>query len=64
MITVEQKPNSNRITIEVDVNKFERLAANLGLFSKEFLSSLNQSERETKQGKLTRLRNLKDLRRA
>ena len=63
-IIVEQKSNSNRIKIEIDATKFERLAANLGLFSKSFLSSLDKSEKEAKQGKLTRLSSFKDLRNA
>lgn len=52
-----------KILIEIDAAQFERLAANLGLFNREFLQSLDRAEREVTQGRAKKLRNLKDLRR-
>lgn len=52
-----------KIRIEIDAAQFERLAANLGLFSREFLQSLDRAEREVTQGRVKKLRSLKDLRR-
>ena len=62
-ITVERKPKSKRIIVEIDAAKLERLAASLGLFSPAFLDSISRSEEEIALGKTKRLRSLRDLRR-
>jgi hypothetical protein len=62
-ITVERKPKSKRIIVEIDADKLERLAASLGLFSSSFLDSMARSEKEIALGKTKRLRNLRELRR-
>ena len=62
-ITVERKPKSKRIIVEIDADKLERLAASLGLFSSSFLDSMSRSEKEIALGKTKRLRNLRELRR-
>jgi hypothetical protein len=62
-ITVERKPKSKRIMVEIDADKLERLAASLGLFSSSFLDSMSRSEKEIALGKTKRLRNLRELRR-
>jgi len=62
-ITVERKPKSKRIIVEIDVDKLERLAASLGLFSSSFLDSISRSEKEIALGKTKRLRDLRELRR-
>lgn len=61
-VDIKLKAGRRKVIVELDAQRFERLAAHLGLFSNEFISSLEQSEREAKQGKLIRLRSLKDLR--
>lgn len=58
-----RQAGSRKLIIELDADRFERLAAGLGLFSREFLSSLERAERETARGKARRLRSLRDLRR-
>jgi hypothetical protein len=62
-ITVERKPKSKRIIVEIDADKLERLAASLGLFSSSLLDSISRSEKEISLGKTKRLRNLGELRR-
>lgn len=61
---VATKTRTKRFVVEMDADRFERLAADLGLFQQEFLESLARAEGEARRGKLMRLRNLKDLRRA
>jgi hypothetical protein len=61
-ITVEKKPKSKRIVVEIDVDKLERVAASLGLFSSSFLDSIARLEKEIAVGKTARLRHLRDLR--
>jgi hypothetical protein len=62
-ITVERRPKSKRILVEIDADKLERLAASLALFSSSFLDSMSRSEKEIALGKTKRLRNLRELRR-
>ena len=62
-ITIKPKINhSRKILVEMDANKFERLAANLGFFSPEFLKSLNQSEKDYEAGRVKKIKSLKELR--
>jgi len=62
-ITIKQKKNrSRKATIEFDADKFERLAAVFGFFNPDFLKSLEESEKDFKEGKVKRLRSFKDLR--
>ena len=49
-------------TMEFDSNRFERLAAALGMVSKECLASIAQSEKEIKLGKTRKIKSLRDLR--
>ncbi len=62
-ITVERRPKSKRVMIEIDADKLERLAASLGLLSPSFLNSISRSEEEIALGKSKRLRGLRELRR-
>jgi hypothetical protein len=62
-ITVERKPRSQRVVVEIDAEKLERLAATLGLFNEEFLKSLSRSERDIALSRTKRLRSLRELRR-
>lgn len=64
-ITIEtrtKEKNSKKILIELDANQFERLAADLGLFSPEFLKSLDRAESDYKAGKIRKVRSLRTLR--
>lgn len=58
-----RQTRSRKLVVELDADRFERLAANLGLFNPAFLASLERAEREVAQGKARRLRSLRDLRR-
>ena len=49
--------------MELDAERFERLAAGLGFFNFEFVASIDRAEEEIAQKKTKRLRSLKDLRR-
>ena len=54
--------NSRKITVELDADKFERLAASLGLFSKSFLRSLEKAEEDYREGKTRIVPSLRVLR--
>lgn len=51
-----------RILVELEADRFERLAANLGFFNNDFLKSLNRAEVDYKAGRSTRIKSLKELR--
>jgi len=64
-LTITIKPRTNhsrKILVEMDADKFERLAADLGLFSPEFLKSLNRAEKDYKAGRIKKIKSLKELR--
>ena len=64
-LTITIKPRLNhpqKILVEMDADKFERLAANLGFFSKEFLKSLDRAEKDYNAGRFRTLKSLKELR--
>lgn len=64
-ITIKVKPYKSRtrkVLIEMDANKFERLAANLGFFNPEFVISLDQAESDIKTKRINKIKSLKDLR--
>jgi len=46
----------------MDAERFERLAADFGLFSRDFLASLARAERDIKADRLTKIKSLKDVR--
>ena len=53
---------SRKIPIEVDADKFERLAADFGLFNPDFLKSLERAEHDPRAGRIRKLASLHDLR--
>ncbi len=64
-LTITIKPQANhpkKILVEMDAEKFERLAANLGLFSPEFLKSLDRAEKDYKASRFKKIKSLKELR--
>lgn len=58
----EVKNRTKKILVEMDAEKFERLAATLGFFSPDFLESLDRAEKDYKTGKFRKIKSLKQLR--
>ncbi|MFA4906488.1 MAG: hypothetical protein WC645_08305 [Candidatus Margulisiibacteriota bacterium] len=56
------KDSARKILIEMDADKFERLAASLGLFNPAFLKSVDKAEKDYRAGKFKRIGSLKELR--
>ncbi|PIS39591.1 MAG: hypothetical protein COT33_01055 [Candidatus Nealsonbacteria bacterium CG08_land_8_20_14_0_20_38_20] len=62
-ITIKSKINhSKKILVEMDAEKFERLASNLGFFSPEFLESIEQAEKDYRAGRIKKIKSLMELR--
>ncbi len=57
-----KKPrDSNKIFVEVDAYRLERLADALGFYNPDFLNSLGRAEQDIRRGRVTRFRTAKDL---
>jgi hypothetical protein len=61
-ITIKARNGSRKVLVEIDANRFERLAANLGFFSQDFLKSLDRAEQDYTAGRIRKVRSLKNLR--
>jgi hypothetical protein len=61
-ITKNKKANKTTFTVEFDADRFERVAAALGMFSDEFLDAIDQSEKEIRAGKTRKISSLRELR--
>lgn len=62
-ITIQSIPkHPKKILVEMDVDKFEKLAASLGLFSSDFIDSLIRAENDYKNKRYKKIRSLEDLR--
>ncbi len=64
-LTLTIKPETNKsrkILIELDAEKFERLAADFGFFNPEFLKSLARAEKDYQTGKIRKIKSLRELR--
>jgi len=56
------KKRNNRVLVEMNADRFERLAAEFGFFGKEFLKSLERAEKDVKAGRIRKIQSLKQLR--
>lgn len=63
-LTIDIKPNikSKKIVIEMDADKFEKLAGDFGFFNPEFLKSLDRAEKDYKTGRIKKISSLRELR--
>ena len=62
-ITVKKSGNGSRkVLVEIDANRLERLAANLGFFNQDFLNSLDRAEKDYTVGRTRKVRSLRTLR--
>ena len=57
-ITVKPRLNGKKILVEIDADRFEKLAGSLGFFNPEFLSSLDRAEKDFKAGRIRRILSL------
>lgn len=53
---------NRRISIELDADKFEKLAANFGFFNPDFEKSIDRAEADYKAGRIIKIKSLKTLR--
>lgn len=51
-----------KITVELDRSRLERLVAGLGFFSAEFLTSVDRAEEDLRHGRTRKVQSLRSLR--
>lgn len=61
-IIKKKKAAKTTFTVEFDAERFERVAAALGMFSDEFLASIDRAEADIKAGRVHRVKSLRELR--
>lgn len=64
-LTLTLKPKRNapkKIVVEMDADKFERMAAYFGMLNPDFLKSVERAEQDYKRGQIYEVRSLEDLR--
>jgi len=60
-ITILQKPSLKKTRVDIDLDKWERLADIFGFYKPSFLHTLEQSLKESKTGKITQIKSLKEI---
>ncbi len=61
-MNIEIKTNSkSKIVVEMNADKFEKMAANFGFFGDDFLKSLNKSEKDYKAGRVKKISSLSSI---
>ena len=53
-----------RLSVEIDRDRFEQLADSLGLFTAEFLESIDRAEKNIQTGRVKKLPGLRALRKS
>ena len=61
MTTVKLSRQKNKLSIEFDLNKIEKMCNALGLFREEFLESIDEAQREFDNDEVEILENPRNL---
>ncbi len=61
-LTLTITKRNQKVLIEMDADRFEKLAADFGFFSKDFLKSLERAEKDVKAGRIRKIQSLRELR--
>lgn len=60
-ISINTCVKPQKILVELDAYKFEKLAADLGFFNQDFLASLDRAEEDYQKGRAKKIDSLRDL---
>lgn len=60
-LTIRPQGDTRKVLVELDADKLEKLAANFGFFSHDFLKSLDRAERDYRSGRIRKIRSLREL---
>lgn len=59
---ISNQKKSRIVSVNFDADRFERVAANFGLFNELFLHSVDRAERDIKAGRVREIGSLQELR--
>ena len=62
-ITVKPIGKGRKVIVELDANRLERLASNLGFYSSDFIKSVERAEKDYRAGRVKKVSSLRHLRR-
>lgn len=60
-ITITPQSNTKRVSVELDADKLEKLAADLGFFNKDFLKSVDRAEKDYRSGRIKIIESLREV---
>ena len=60
-LTILQKPKSRKITVDINLDKWERLADVFGFYQPSFLKSISKSLKESRSGRVRKIESLNEL---
>lgn len=60
-LAISITPTKEKVLLELDAVKFERLAASFGFFNSEFVDSIAKAEKDFRSGRTKKIKSLKDL---
>lgn len=60
-IKIKNKEKSRKFCVEMDADTLERMAANFGFFSKNFLDSVERAEKDYKAGRVREVKSLSSI---
>ncbi len=63
MITIRPGSKGKKVLVELDADRLERLASNLGFYNPDFLRSIERAERDYRAGRVYTVTSLRELRR-
>ncbi len=61
VLSILQKPRMRKITVEIDLDKWEQLADALGMYRPEFIKTIRRSLAESRHDRVHQISSLKDL---
>ena len=62
-VTIKPTSKGRKVLVELDADRLERLAANLGLYNPAFVESIERAERDFRTGHVRTISTLKEIRR-
>ncbi len=57
-IQIKNDSKTRKMVIEMNADKFEKMAANFGFFSNDFYKSVEKAEKDYKTGKTRKIKSL------
>jgi len=60
-VTLLQKSSAKKMSVEIDLNQWEKLADVFGFYNPNFIKIIKKSLKESRAGKVKKINSLRDL---